>query len=408
MSEIPPEQLHHSPQWNRTVKAAVAISFVLLAVLLAQRFQSLIGQIVAAAIIAYILNPLIIFLDKNLKIKRTAVLIVIYLLLAVGVIWAIASLGVAAFQQITTFINLVPNLIADAITFIEELTIRTDPIHIGTLTIDPAIIPWETITNQLLGLVEPVLGQGGQIVRQLASTTIRWVGILFFVFMISIYIANEIPSLGGYVARMAQQPGYQHDAERLMRDFGRIRSAYLRGQVILGLIIFLVVWLGLTILGVQNALALGLLAGLLEFVPTIGPIVSAVVSITVAFFQPFNYLGVPGWQYALFVLAFMFLVQQLENTVLVPRIMGQALDLHALIVIIGVYVGGSLAGILGAILAAPVIASLKLVGIYAWRKMFDLYPFPQPEKIPPPKPGWREQGQQLITRIQQLIKRRKA
>lgn len=408
MSAIPPEQLHHSPQWNRTIKAAVAIGFLLLAALLAQRFQSLIGQVVAAAIIAYILNPLIIFLDKNLKIKRGAVLIIVYLLLAVGVIWAITALGVAAFQQVTTFINLVPELIADIITFVEEITTRTDPFVLGTFTLDPAIIPWETITNQLLGLVEPVLGQGGQIIRQLASTTVRWVGILFFVFMISIYIANEIPSLGGYVARIAQQPGYQHDAERLMREFGRIWSAYLRGQVILGLIIFLVVWLGLAILGVQNALALGLLAGLLEFVPTIGPIVSAGVSITVAFFQPFNYMSVPGWQFALFVLAFMFLVQQLENSILVPRIMGQALDLHALVVIIGVYMGGSLAGILGAVLAAPVIASLKLVSVYAWRKMFDLYPFPEPEKIPPPRRSLREQGKNLIAKFRQLIKRRKA
>lgn len=407
MSEIPPEQLHESPQWNRTIKAAVAISFVLLAVLLAQRFQSLIGQIIAAAIIAYILNPIIIFLDESLKIKRGTMLIVVYLLLAAGVIWAITALGVAAFQQITTFINLIPELISDIVTFIEELTIRTDPIVIGSYTIDPAIIPWEALTNQLLGLVEPVLGQGGQIIRQLASTTVRWMGILFFVFMISIYIANEIPRLGSYVSRIAQQPGYQHDAERLMREFGRIWSAYLRGQVLLGLIIFLVVWLGLAILGVQNALALGLLAGLLEFVPTIGPIVSAGVAITVAFFQPANYLELPGWQYALLVLAFMFLVQQLENTILVPRIMGQALDLHALVVIIGVYMGGSLAGILGAVLAAPVIASLKLVSVYAWRKMFDLYPFPEPEKIPPPRRSLREQGQRLIGQIRQLIKLRK-
>lgn len=406
MSEISPEQLPASPPWNRTIKAAVAIGFLLLAALLAQRFQSLIGQIVAAAIIAYILNPIVIFLDKSLKLKRTAVLIVVYLLLAAGVIWAITALGVAAFQQITTFINLIPKLIADTITFVEELTIRTDPIHIGTFTIDPVLIPWEAITNQLLGLVEPVLGQGGQIVRQLASTTLRWVGIMFFVFIISVYIANEIPRMGGYVSRIAHQPGYQHDAERLMREFGRIWSAYLRGQVILGLIIFLVVWLGLTILGVQNALALGLLAGLLEFIPTIGPIISAVVSIAVAFFQPANYLGLTGWQYALFVLGFMFLVQQLENTILVPRIMAQALDLHALVVIVGVYMGGSLAGILGAVLAAPVIASLKLLGIYAWRKMFDLYPFPQPEKIPPPKPGWREQGKKLLAKVQPLFKRK--
>jgi predicted PurR-regulated permease PerM len=71
----------------------------------------------------------------------------------------------------------------------------------------------------------------------------------------------------------------------------------------------------------------------------------------------------------------MFLIQQIENTVLVPRIVGDALDLHALVVLIGVLMGTSLAGLLGAVLAAPVIATLKLFGTYIWRKMLDLPPF---------------------------------
>jgi predicted PurR-regulated permease PerM len=406
VSEISPRQLPESPNWNRAIKMTVAVIFLLLVGLLAQRFQAIIGQIVAAAIIAYILNPIIDFLDRNLKFKRTTILIVVYLLLLAGVIWAVAALGVAAFQQVTTLINLIPDLIADVGHYIDSLTSRTEPFIIGTFTIDPVTIPWEAVTNQLLGMIEPAVGQSGQIIRQLASTTVRWVGILFFVFMISIYLANEIPSLGGHVDRIAQQPGYQYDAQRLMREFGRIWSAYLRGQVILGLVIFLVVWVGLAILGVQNALALGLLAGVLEFIPTIGPVVSALVSVTVAFFQPMNYFGMISWQHALLVLGFMFLVQQLENSILVPRIMGQALDLHALVVLIGVYMGGTLAGILGAVLAAPVIASLKLVGNYAWRKMFDLHPFPNPEPIPPPRRSIRAEIKKIILRIQQLIKRK--
>lgn len=384
----------------------VAVIFLLLVGLLAQRFQAIIGQVVAAAIIAYILNPIIDFLDRNLKFKRTTILIVVYLLLLAGVIWAVTALGVAAFQQITTLINLIPDLIADIGHYIDNLTSRTEPFVIGTFIIDPVTIPWEAITNQLLGMIEPAVGQSGQIIRQLASTTVRWVGILFFVFMISLYLANEIPSLGGYVDRIAQQPGYQYDAQRLMRESGRIWSAYLRGQVILSLVIFLVVWVGLAILGVQNALALGLLAGVLEFIPTIGPVVSAGVSITVAIFQPANYLGLIGWQYALLVLGFMFLVQQLENSILVPRIMGHALDLHALVVLIGVYMGGTLAGILGAVLAAPVIASLKLLGNYAWRKMFDLHPFPNPEPIPPPRRSIRAETKKIINKVLQFVKRR--
>ena len=108
----------------------------------------------------------------------------------------------------------------------------------------------------------------------------------------------------------------------------------------------------------------------------------------VAFFQPGNYLGLVSWQYALVILTLMIVIQQLENHLLVPRIVGGALDLHPIIVIVGLFMGASLAGILGAILAAPLIASLKLFGTYAWRKLFDLPPFPEeePPEEPPPHP----------------------
>jgi len=165
----------------------------------------------------------------------------------------------------------------------------------------------------------------------------------------------------------------------------------LRGQVILGAVIFVVVWLGLSLLGVRNALTLGLLSGLLEFIPNLGPIIGTGVAMIVAFFQPTNPWGLESWQFALLVLVFMVVVQQLENNILVPRIVGGALDLHPLIVLVGVLMGAALAGILGAILAAPVLASLKLMGTYIWRKLFDLPPFPEPdseeEAIPSPDIG---------------------
>lgn len=400
------DESHDSPPWNLTTKIIVAVVALVLVTLLAWRFTSLIGQLVAAAIIAYILNPIIHFLQKHTRLNRGWILILVYLLLAAGVIWALAALGVAAFQQVSTLIELVPELISDVANFVQTLTSRTDPIIIGTIRIDPSLIPWETIANQLVGLIEPILGQSGQIITQLATTTVRWVGILFFVFMLSIYVAHEIPRLGSYVADFAQQPGYRQDAERLMREFGRIWSAYLRGQVILGLVIFWVVWLGLALLGVQNALALGLLAGLLEFIPTLGPFISAVVAIIVAFFQPVNFLGLPPWQFALVVLALMILIQQLENNLLVPRIVGEALDLHPLVVIIGVFMGGSLAGILGAVLAAPVVATLKLIGTYAWRKIFDLHPFPLPEQDAPKSNALIRWGRTFYAGARSRLKRR--
>ncbi len=390
-----------SPDWSRSTKIIVTVAALLLVLWLTYRFQSLLSQIIIAAILAYILNPVVVLLDKRTGLKRNTGILIVYLLLAVAVIGGFIALGFAAFEQISSLINQIPKFIADITAVIREFTARTEPIVIGPFLLDPGSIDLNFIQQQLLRLAEPTVSQGGQVVTNVATATIVTLGNILFIFIISIYLAIEIPLLGERVAGMAQLPGYRRDAERMLRQFGRIWNAYLRGQVILGLIIFLVVWLGLALLGVQNSLALGLLSGLLEFIPILGPIIGAAAAIIVAFFQPETLGQLGSWEYAGVVLIFMLIVQQLENSILVPRIVGESLELHPLIVIVGVFMGSSLAGILGAILAAPVVATLKLVSIYAWRKMFDQNPFPDPES----EPG-ESTSSKLLNRGRQLLPKR--
>lgn len=402
-SELSPQPTpQDSPPWSRSTKVIATVAALLLLLWLTYRFQSLISQIIIAAILAYILNPIVVQLDKRTGLKRSTGILLVYLLLAVAVIGGFIALGVAAYEQISSLIRQIPMFIEDITAVIEQYTSSTVPIAIGPFSLDPGLINFDLIQEQLVGLVEPAVSQGGQLVTDLATATLATLGNLFFIFIISIYLAIEIPQLGERVAGLAHLPGYRKDAERLLREFGRIWSAYLRGQVILGLVIFLVVWLGLAILGVQNSLALGLLSGLLEFIPVLGPIIGAAAAIVVALFQPETLGELANWQYAGIVLIFMLIVQQVENNILVPRIVGESLELHPLIVIIGVFMGSSLAGVLGAILAAPVVATLKLVGIYAWRKMFDQPPFPNPEKEPGESASAR-----LIRRGQALLPKRK-
>ncbi|WP_420644194.1 AI-2E family transporter [Candidatus Leptofilum sp.] len=391
-----------SPPWSRSTKVIVTVAALLLLIWLTYRFQSLISQIVIAAILAYIMNPMAVMIDRRTRLKRTTGILILYLLLAVAVIGGFVALGFAAFEQVSSLIEQVPTLIENTTAVIEEFTARTEPLEFGPISFSPSSIDLALIQEQLIGMVEPAVSQGGQIVTNLATATITTLGNLLFIFIISIYLAIEIPLLGEHVAGMAQLPGYRKDAERLLREFGRIWSAYLRGQVILGLIIFVVVWLGLAILGVQNSLALGLLSGLLEFVPVLGPIIGAGAAILVAFFQPETLAQMANWQFAGIVFIFMLIVQQLENNILVPRIVGDSLELHPLIVMVAVFMGSSLAGILGAILAAPVVATGKMVGIYAWRKMFDQAPFPNPEKEPT-----ESTSAKLLKRGQALLPKRK-
>jgi predicted PurR-regulated permease PerM len=106
------------------------------------------------------------------------------------------------------------------------------------------------------------------------------------------------------------------------------------------------VWFGLWLLGVQYPLVLGILAAAFELVPVIGPILTGVVGFLIAVSDSFS-LG-------LYAVLFFFIVQQLENHIFVPLVMGKVMDVHPVIVVVALLVGGEVAGLIGFILAVPV------------------------------------------------------
>ncbi|MBK8987870.1 MAG: AI-2E family transporter [Chloroflexi bacterium] len=384
------EPEYQSPRWSQNTKIIVAVTGLVLLITLTLRFTSIIRLVTIAAILAYLVNPLVVFINTRTRISRSLVIAVIYLMLLVLIVGGSVVLGVTIYDQVVSFVNRIPSLITDLLVLLEELSERTEPLRFGPFSISPTSINWDAVINQVLGYVEPTVTRSGRFLTSFATGTINLLGQMFFIFIMSIYLIAEIPKLGGYVMRFAKTPGYEQDAQRLMRYSSVIWSSYLRGQVILGLVIGVVTGISLAVLGVQYSLALGVMAGLLEFVPNLGPIVTAVVAITVAVLQPSNAWGLSSVQLALATLGIMILIQQLENNLLVPRVVGNALDLHPLLVLLGVLMGASLGGILGAVLAAPLLASIKLISTYAWRKLFDLPPFAEDMPLPaaelPPPP----------------------
>lgn len=364
-----------SPPWSRITKAIVALVSLSIIVLVVVQFQSLIYQIIAAAILAYVLTPITNLIEKRTPLKQVPAAIIVYLGVAIIFILTLVGFGVGAYNQILNLIDTVPDLVTGIIGWLSD----TKVISAGPFVLNLETIDWGALRSQFLGLIEPIVSGGTQMIIQLANSTVSLVTSVLFIFIVSIYMSFELPKLSGYIGNIAQQPGYRQDAERFMREFGRIWSSYLRGQIILGLVIGLAVWVSLTLIGVQNSFALGVLSGLLEFLPVIGPFVASVVAVIVGLFQPENYLGLSPAVFVLVIVVVMLIIQQIENNLLVPRIVGGALDLHPLIVIIAVFMGTSIAGIVGAILGAPVAATVKLVGRYAWRKMFDQDPFPVSE-----------------------------
>lgn len=373
---------HTSPPWGTPTKALVAAGAILLVLAVFWRFRNLIQPVVLALILAYLLNPIVQSAQNRLKIKRGAAVGLVFGAALLILLAALVAVGFVATDQTDKLIVALPNLIESLNTWVRE-NVMGQTFTLGPISYTMPVWDEALTLSELLRQVVTILNlsptQGGSVAAALASKTVGVLSTFLMVMFISIYVSKDSPQLWSTIADAARAPGYRSDVERLMRDFLRIWNAYLRGQVLLGLAMFVIVSIVLTVLGVNYSLALGALSGLLEFLPILGPVVATAVAALVAIFQDGNWFGMAPVWYALLVVVVMFALQQIESAVLVPRFVGGALDLHPVVVIVVVLMGTSLAGILGAILAAPVAATIKLFGAYAWRKMFDLPPFPEPE-----------------------------
>jgi predicted PurR-regulated permease PerM len=232
-------------------------------------------------------------------------------------------------------------------------------------------------------------------------------GFIAFIFLIisSIYLSLDgVKFINRFVNSVPK--AYRSEIVILQNRLTVIWDAFFRGQVTLMVIIGSMVWLGLTILGLPGAFALGIIAGLLEIIPNLGPFLAVIPAVIVALLQGSEHFAINNFVFALIVIGFYVLVQSLENTLVVPRVMGESVQLHPLVIIIGVLVGASVWGIMGALLAAPVIASGREIVRYLYRRVLGENPFPpEQDKIEGTQVSLRESIEELRDKAQKLLHR---
>lgn len=199
------------------------------------------------------------------------------------------------------------------------------------------IIPTESLGNNAFAFVGGVFGGVFSIITVLA---------------LSFYLLLDYDGSRKTISSLFPKK-YQDEALLLVTQINEKLGAWLRGQIILSITIGLLTWIILTVLHMPFALPLAVLAGLLEIIPTIGPIIAAIPAVIVAFTISPNM--------ALVIVVAYLVIQALENNLLVPRIMQRAVGLNPIAVIIGIIVGGQLLGVMGALLSVPFISLIVVV-----------------------------------------------
>jgi predicted PurR-regulated permease PerM len=364
-----------SPSWSAPTKALVGIVGLGLLAFLIVRFRTVIQLLIVAAIIAFLIVPLVRALNRHARLSWLLAANLCFLLLVLLLITASTATGLAVIQQLQAlsftvqrFLSTIPGQVA---------ALSSQPFMIGPWLVDLSKFDLAPLANQALSATQPALGQVSTLLASLASVAIESVARLIFILAVAYFLILDYQRLR--CAWLAFSiPGYQQDVRRLREALGHIWDSFLRGQLLVVAISGVLTGVLMTVLGVRFSLGLGVLGGVAKFVPILGPTTAGAVAALVALFQPGNWLGLAPIGHAAVVIAGVIVLDQSIDYLLIPRIMGSSLNLHPVIILVGAILGASLAGVLGLLLSAPAMASLLLMVRYVNRKMLDLSPWDPP------------------------------
>lgn len=325
---------------------ALTLALLVLILWLARGALPVFGIAIA---LAFLVDPPVTALQRR-GVPRLAGILLVY----VAVVVAVIGLGILLF----------PPLIEQLRRFLEELPVLAAQI----VAWEEAIVAWFAdlpLPEPIRDAMDSIIASGQQamisileaIVGPLLSVIARVAGFAVWLVLIPIwllYVLKDRERLPDSVLNLLPAT-WRLDGRHTVRLTTNLIGRWIRGQLLLGAVIFVATLVGLLSLAAigfrefaEFAVLLALVAGILELVPIIGPIIAAIPAILIgASISPAA---------ALAAVALYTIIQQLENHLLVPKVMGDAVDLHPAVVILALVVGGSLFGIWGAILAAPVVA----------------------------------------------------
>jgi len=314
------------------------VIFIILFFIFLYFLKDILFILLFAIIIASAVSPFSNWLDEK-KFPRLLGIILLYLCFFI--------IGMFLLSLAIPFVSVEINeLIKDLPTFIKSVSTSLEQAQETTTS------RYFDFLNEILNLLDSF----SQYLAVSSQSVINFIigifgGIISFasIIVISFYLSYMKGGVEGFIKAIIPSQ-YEVSFLNIWRKAERKIGRWVQGQLLLALIVGLTVYVGLSLIGIKFALILGIAAMILELVPIVGPVLSAIPAILLAFTQ--------GPSLGLWVILFYVAVQQLENHILVPLILGKTLGLNPVIVIVAILIGAKLAGILGMILSVPVAVIL--------------------------------------------------
>lgn len=276
----------------------------------------------------------------------------------IGRILSIVSLFfifVVAIGAIVYF--LIPPMVAQT-----ALLANNIPVYINSIDFESLHVYAPDI-REFLQTISSNLGVIGSNIFSFTAGIFSGIFALIMIIVLTFYMLVDENNIKKYISSLFA-PDHKEGAVAVINKIAYKVGGWFRGQMILGLIIFIIDYTGLLIIGIPYALVLAIIAGLLEIVPTVGPAISGIIAALVA-------LTVSPLA-ALLVVILYLVVQMLENTFLVPKIMQKAIGVSPVVIILAIIVGAKLLGVVGAIISIPIAASISVM-VLEWPTISKMF-----------------------------------
>ncbi|MCB0115315.1 MAG: AI-2E family transporter [Caldilineaceae bacterium] len=353
-----------SKRWSTTTKIIVSSLLAVLAILLLITFRAMIRPTIIVLLLTFLLYQPVNWVQQRTAWSRGISIIAVYF----GVV---VLLLVAPAIFIPRLVDSVESLIVVLDTLVFDLqTASAAPIlSLGDYELSVNIL-FQQLGEVLQSILSPAAAGALGFALTLTTTVLTTV----YVLVLSFWLLKDMNKLQRMVLQ-ALPADYAEDLRRIGAELGAIWIAFLRGQLVLGIVIGVVTWIAMSIVGLPNAAGLALLAGIMEFLPTVGPGISGAVGTLVALFQGSTWLPINNVIFALIVLGLYVVITQVESVYLIPRLVGRRVHLHPAVTFTGIISAAVVFGVLGVLLITPTIASVRVLLMYVLRKLRDQEPF---------------------------------
>ena len=351
---MPSDRLRHNALIVWTLVGVVALAWVLL--IIAEAVRVIWLPIAFAAGIVFLLEPAVKMFER-LRLPRL-VAAILGLLVMVAVIVAIGALVWPTVQeQGTEFIQQLPDLYVSVVDWVREVAPNFG-LDIEEFLSQEAIEVWlrdpanqETIQDLLFGF-----GAGaGVVLRGVAET----IAVIALAPILAVYILMDLNRFKAQSLELTP-PQHRNEVAYVGGELGTAMGSFVRGQLLVAVIVGFASSVGMWAIGLPFWLLIGIIAGFLNLIPFLGPVVGGALAALVALLN-----GDP-WQ-AVWAVVIMIGVQQVDNHLVTPMVQRARVNLSPLVIVLALIIGGSLAGLLGVLVAIPVTAAIRIVVGHLWR-----------------------------------------